>query len=102
MDENKIDTTPLADEAESRPNTKPSFSRTQFFIWLGVLIGGAILGLLRVDTIDKVANVVATIYTRLFQMLAVPTIALAVVTTLASFGNDKSMGKIFGRAVSYT
>lgn len=102
MDENMIDTTPIADEAESRPNTKPSFSRTQFFIWLGVLIGGAILGLLRVDTIDKVANVVATIYTRLFQMLAVPTIALAVVTTLASFGNDKSMGKIFGRAVSYT
>lgn len=97
-----IDKTPLAEEAGSRPNTKPSFNRTQFFIWIGVLIGGALLGLLHSETIDGIANVVATIYTRLFQMLAVPTIALAVVTTLASFGNDRSMGKIFGRALGYT
>lgn len=97
-----IDKTPLAEEAGSRPNTKLSFNRTQFFIWIGVLIGGALLGLLHSATIDGIANVIATIYTRLFQMLAVPTIALAVVTTLASFGNDRSMGKIFGRALGYT
>lgn len=94
--------TPLADEPGSRPNTRPSFNRTQFIIWIGVLVGGALLGLLRVDAIDKTANVIATIYTRLFQMLAVPTIVLAVITTLASFGKDKSMVRIFGRAIVYT
>lgn len=94
--------TPLTDEPGSRPNTRPSFNRTQFIIWIGVLVGGALLGLLRVDAIDKSANVIATIYTRLFQMLAVPTIVLAVITTLASFGKDKSMVRIFGRAIVYT
>ena len=93
---------PLTEEPGSRPNTRPSFNRTQFFIWIGVLVGGALLGLLHVDAIDKTANVIATIYTRLFQMLAVPTIVLAVITTLASFGKDKSMVRIFGRAIVYT
>lgn len=93
---------PLSDEPGARPNTRPSFNRTQFIIWISVLIGGGLLGLLHVEAIDKTANVIATIYTRLFQMLAVPTIALAVITTLASFGNDRSMGKIFGHALGYT
>ena len=44
---------------------------------------------------------VATVYTRLFQLLAVPTIALAIITTLASFGS-KGYGKIFGRTLTYT
>lgn len=92
----------LAPEPDARPNTTTSFNRTQFFVWIGVLCAGVVLGLLKIEAIDTTANIVATIYTRLFQMLAVPTIALAVVTTLASFGKDRSMGRIFGRAVVYT
>ena len=46
-------------------------------------------------------NFVATIYTRLFQLLAVPTIVLAVITTFATFGSNGS-GKIFGRTLTYT
>lgn len=79
-----------------------SFNRTQFMIWLGVLVAGLLLGLLRSEAVDAAANVVARIYTRLFQMLAVPTIALAVITTLASFGKDKGMGRIFSRSLVYT
>lgn len=93
---------PISTEPDARPNTRPSFDRTQFLIWIGVLIAGALLGFLKIEAIDKTANVIATIYTRLFQMLAVPTIALAVVTTLSSFGKDRSMGKIFGKALTYT
>jgi Na+/H+-dicarboxylate symporter len=44
---------------------------------------------------------VATIYTRLFQLLAVPTIVLAVITTFATFGSNGS-GNIFGRTLTYT
>jgi len=93
---------PVITEPDSRPNTRPSFNRRQFAIWICVLVAGAVLGLLKVDAIDKTANVIATIYTRIFQLLAVPTIALAVITTLASFGKDRSMGKIFARTLTYT
>lgn len=92
----------LIREEEKKAGKRPGFDRRQFIIWLSVLVAGAVLGLLKVEAIDNTANVIATIYTRLFQMLAVPTIALAVITTLASFGADKSVGKIFGRAVVYT
>ncbi|WP_287073782.1 cation:dicarboxylase symporter family transporter [Prevotella sp. LMAG:51] len=47
-------------------------------------------------------NFIATVYTRLFQLLAVPTIALAVMTTLASLGNQADTGKIFRHAITYT
>lgn len=63
---------------------------------------GAVLGLLGIDWIDHLANFVATVFTRLFQLLAVPTIALAVATTLASLGDNKETGRIFGRSLLYT
>ena len=70
-------------------------------IWIGALVVGAILGLLGIAWLDEAMNFVATIYTRLFQLLAVPTIVLAVITTFATFGS-KGSGKIFGRTLSYT
>ena len=70
-------------------------------IWIGALIVGAILGLLGLGWLDKVMNFVATVYTRLFQLLAVPTIVLAVMTTFATFGS-KGSGRIFGRTLIYT
>ena len=62
---------------------------------------GAILGLLGITWLNDVMNFVATVYTRLFQLLAVPTIVLAVITTFATFGS-KGSGKIFGRTLTYT
>lgn len=62
---------------------------------------GAFLGLLGIAWLDEVMNFVATIYTRLFQLLAVPTIVLAVITTFATFGSEGT-GRIFGRTLSYT
>ena len=50
-------------------------------IWIGALVVGAVLGLLGINWLNEVMNVVATIYTRLFQLLAVPTIVLSVFTT---------------------
>ena len=46
-------------------------------------------------------NFVATVYTLLFQLLAVPTIVLADITTFATFGSNGS-GRIFGRTLTYT
>ena len=70
-------------------------------IWIGALVVGAVLGLFGLGWLDDVMNFVATVYTRLFQLLAVPTIVLAVITTFATFGS-KGSGRIFGRTLIYT
>ena len=70
-------------------------------LWIGALVVGAVLGLLGLGWLNEVMNFVATVYTRLFQLLAVPTIVLAVITTFATFGS-KGSGRIFGRTLTYT
>ena len=70
-------------------------------IWIAALIVGAILGLLGLDRINDLMDFIATVYVRLFQLLAVPTIVLAVITTFATFGS-KGSGRIFGRTLTYT
>ena len=70
-------------------------------LWIGALVVGAVLGLLGLDWLNEVMDFVATVYTRLFQLLAVPTIVLAVITTFATFGSKVS-GRIFGRTLTYT
>ncbi|MDE6561108.1 MAG: dicarboxylate/amino acid:cation symporter [Muribaculaceae bacterium] len=77
-------------------------NKKQIFIWLGALVVGVVLGLLHIHAIDTVMNYIATIYTRLFRLLAVPTIVLAVITTLASLGGGKELGKIFRTSITYT
>ena len=70
-------------------------------IWIGALFVGAIFGLLGLGWLNDVMDFVAMVYTRLFQLLAVPTIVLAVITTFATFGS-KGSGRIFGHTLIYT
>ena len=70
-------------------------------LWIGALVVGAILGLLGLSWLNGLMDFVATVYTRLFQLLAVPTIVLAVITTFATFGS-KGSGRIFGHTLIYT
>ena len=76
-------------------------SNYQPILWIVALVVGAIMGLLGLDWINGSINFVATVYIRLFQLLAVPTIVLAVITTFATFGSEGS-GRIFGRTLIYT
>ena len=77
-------------------------SNKQLILWLGALVIGAVLGLLHNNAINATANFIATVYTRLFQFLAVPTVALAIMTTLISFGRQKSTKSIFLHTITYT
>lgn len=77
-------------------------SNKQLYFWIAALIIGGILGMLGNGTINEMCDFVATIFTRLFQFIAVPTIALAVITTLASLGAERNTGKIFVRTITYT
>ncbi len=70
-------------------------------LWIAALVVGAVLGVLRLHWLDQTMEFVAVVYTRLFQLLAVPTIVLAVITTFATFGS-KGSGRIFGRTLTYT
>jgi len=76
-------------------------STYQPILWIVALVVGAIMGLLGLDWFNGLINFLATVYIRLFQLLAVPTIVLAVITTFATFGSEGS-GKIFGRTLIYT
>ena len=76
-------------------------STYQPILWIVALVVGVIMGLLGLDWLNGLINFVATVYIRLFQLLAVPTIVLAVITTFATFGSEGS-GKIFGRTLIYT
>lgn len=73
-----------------------------FWLWLGALVVGGVLGALGISWISAAANFVATVYTRLFQFIAVPTIALAVTMTLATFGTRGDTGRIFRHTLTYT
>ena len=74
---------------------------TKTILWIAALVVGAVLGVLGLHWLDQTMEFVAVVYTRLFQLLAVPTIVLAVITTFATFGS-KGSGKIFGRTLTYT
>lgn len=76
--------------------------RNQIILWLAALAVGVVVGLIGNATVDTVMNFIATVYTRLFRLLAVPTIVLAVITTLASLGGGKEMGRMFRTALTYT
>ncbi|MCR5044747.1 MAG: dicarboxylate/amino acid:cation symporter [Bacteroidaceae bacterium] len=53
-------------------------------IWTSALLLGAVLGWLGIEWLNNLLDFIATIYTRLFQFVAVPTIALAILTTFQS------------------
>ena len=87
-------------EALRKHNT--GANKKQLVLWFGALILGGILGWLGIAPLNDLFNFIASVFTRLFQFIAVPTIALAVITTLSALGGKKETGKIFAHAVSYT
>ena len=74
----------------------------QMLLWIGALVVGAAIGMAQVGWIDNIMSFIASVYTRLFQLLAVPTIVLAVITTLSTLGGQKDSGRIFRTALKYT
>ena len=81
---------------------KDNSQKKQIMLWIGALVVDAILGMLGLSALNDLMNFIATVYTRLFQLLAVPTIALAVMTTLAALGNQADTGRFFKHTIVYT
>ena len=89
-----------SDNATQKP--KAGFKGKQIALWVGALIVGAILGSLGVKGLNEFFDFIASAYTRCFQFVAVPTVALAILTAMASLGEGRAMGKVFARTFSYT
>ncbi len=87
---------------EALRQNRPKNQGRQFALWFGALILGGILGWLGIQPLNELFNFIATVFTRLFQFIAIPTIFLAVITTLAELGGNKETGRIFMHAVTYT
>ena len=87
---------------EAMAKNSPQAQRKQLILWFGALLIGAVLGWMQIPSLNGFFDFVATVFTRLFQFIAVPAIALAVITTLAELGGKKETGKIFIHAVTYT
>lgn len=86
-----------------KDNTKNAgLNGRQFMLWMAALAAGGILGTLGIPWLNDFFNFTASVYTRLFQFVAVPTIALAVTTTLALLGARKNTGRIFLHTIVYT
>ena len=81
---------------------RPQGQGRQLVLWIAALVVGGFLGCMGIAQISELFSFIAAVFTRLFQFIAVPTIALAVITTLSELGADKNTKSIFAHAVTYT
>lgn len=81
---------------------RKGFNGRQFAVWMAALLAGAVLGSLGNNYLNNFFDFIAAVYTRLFKFAAVPTIALAITTTLATLGAGKNSRRIFLNTMLYT
>ena len=74
----------------------------QAIIWTVALVVGAVLGTLGNGALNGFMDFVASAYTRCFQFVAVPTVALAILTAMASLGEGRAMGRVFAKTFAFT
>jgi len=74
----------------------------QMIIWTVALVVGAVVGSLGLGWLNEFMDFVASAYTRAFQFVAIPTVALAILTAMASLGEGNRMGKVFARTLTFT
>lgn len=74
----------------------------QVLIWIAALAAGTVLGCLNNTVLNNVFNFTAAVFTRLFQFLAAPVIAVSVITALSKLTEEKNTGRIFKHTIFYT
>ncbi len=71
-------------------------------LYIGALIIGAIIGFIANPQVNSVMDFIATVFTRLFSFIAVPIIAVSLISTLAKLSKDSKGGTIFVHTIFYT
>ncbi len=72
------------------------------FFYVGALVLGVLVGMYGSDVLNNTMNYITIVFTRLFSFIAVPIIALALITTLAKLGKGSKSGLIFKHTIFYT
>ena len=70
--------------------------------YIGAVLLGILIGFSDSAILHELMDFIATVFTRLFSFIAVPIIALALITTLAKLGKGSQSGKIFVHTIFYT
>ena len=91
----------MAELSEDEIKKKKARTRTAILYGAGLVLGAA-LGFIENVGFVSAMDFIALVFTRLFKFVAIPVIALALITTLARLGKGSSSGAIFGHAVFYT
>lgn len=70
--------------------------------YIGALIIGALIGFAENTDVNAVMDFIATVFTRLFSFIAVPIIAVSLISTLANLSRNSKGGTIFIHTIFYT
>lgn len=75
--------------------------RTALFYFIAIILG-LVVGCYGCHSLKSFADLIATVFVRLFKFISIPIIAVSIITTLASLSNSAESGKIFRRTIFYT
>ena len=102
MSENSQRVNEAAHDAFASVNSSKKSRVITAVLYVTALILGAILGYVNNASLNEIFNFIATIFTRLFSFIAVPVIAVSLITTLAKLSKGSKGGTIFGYTIFYT
>lgn len=102
MSENSQRVNEAAHDAFASVNRSKKSRVITAVLYVTALILGAILGYVNNASLNEIFNFIATIFTRLFSFIAVPVIAVSLITTLAKLSKGSKGGTIFGYTIFYT
>lgn len=71
-------------------------------LYIAALVLGSLLGFLGIESLNHIFDFIATVFTRLFSFIAVPVIAVSLISTLARLSKGSNGGTIFGYTIFYT
>lgn len=83
----------------------PAEKRVQMYLagaYAAAIILGVANGLWGTELLQHGANVVSTVFIRLFKFIAIPIIAVSIISTLATISQSSESGKIFRHTIFYT
>ena len=102
MSENSQRVNEAAHDAFASVNRSKKSRVITAVLYVTALILGAILAYVNNASLNEIFNFIATIFTRLFSFIAVPVIAVSLITTLAKLSKGSKGGTIFGYTIFYT
>lgn len=84
------------------PKPKKTEHLATLLIYAAAMLLGAANGLWGTEFMHSVADMIATVFVRLFKFISIPIIAVSLISTLATISQSSESGRIFRRTIFYT